>query len=145
MKLAEIAKEFNVSSRTIARNKNCIQKVEDFPTNVPSRTWNSDGKNELCIAESTRQGGVLQTKKNCNSSLMLIIKDQVVKRVFKSVLLYGCEIWKITADEVSQLRAFTNKSQMRILRRFLSNVISTTELLKLTEQRIPLTWQDIYI
>lgn len=57
-------------------------------------------------------------------------------RIFRtnclSVLLYGCETWKVTDSIVSKLQVFVNRCLRRILKIFWPNVISNEELWRRT-------------
>lgn len=52
----------------------------------------------------------------------------------KSVLLYGCETWKITAEVVSKLQIFVNRCLRKLCRVFWPNTISNEDLWQITGQ-----------
>jgi hypothetical protein len=51
----------------------------------------------------------------------------------KSVLLYGCETWKVTKKIINSLQAFINKCLNRNLRIFWPTVITNENLWKLAK------------
>lgn len=53
----------------------------------------------------------------------------------KSVLLYGCETWKVTQKTTKQLKVFVNRCLRRIINRRWPDVISNEDLWKETNQR----------
>jgi hypothetical protein len=53
----------------------------------------------------------------------------------KSVLLYGCETWKVTKKIINSLQAFINKCLRRILRIFWPTVVTNEKPTETTQGR----------
>ena len=52
----------------------------------------------------------------------------------KSILLYGCETWKVTKELTNKLQVFINGCLRKIFRIFWPEVITNTELLRVAKQ-----------
>ena len=57
-------------------------------------------------------------------------KLRIFRSNVKSVLLYGCETWKVTAEITRSLQVFLNRCLREILRIFWPNIISNENLWK---------------
>ena len=61
-------------------------------------------------------------------------KLRIFRSNVKSVLLYGCETWKVTAEITRSLQVFLNRCLRKILRIFWPNIISNENLWKQTNE-----------
>lgn len=69
-----------------------------------------------------------------NNNISLRTKLKLFNSTVKSVLLYGCTTWKVTATITSKLQVFINRCLRRILRIFWPNTISNEDLWRKTGQ-----------
>ena len=67
-----------------------------------------------------------------SSQISRNLKIKIFKTNVLSVLLYGCETWKVTNAIESQIQVFVNNCLRRILRIFWPNVISNENLWNIT-------------
>lgn len=63
------------------------------------------------------------------------LKLQIFNSNIKSVLLYGCETWKVTRNNSRQIQVFVNRCLRKIAGIFYPNIISNENLWKLTKQK----------
>ncbi len=66
-------------------------------------------------------------------------KIRIFNSNVKSVLLYGAETWKVTAECCRKVQTFINKCLRRILRIWWPNTISNQDLWNQTKQMSPIT------
>ncbi|CAG9135134.1 unnamed protein product [Plutella xylostella] len=62
------------------------------------------------------------------------VKISLFNSVVKSVLLFGCETWRVTKGLMNQIQVFVNKSLRSILRIFWPNTIRNADLWKVCKQ-----------
>jgi hypothetical protein len=67
-----------------------------------------------------------------------VIKKETKIKIFnacvKSVLLYGCETWLVTSEIRHKMQTFVNRCLRYILRIWWPNIISNTDLWRVTGQ-----------
>ena len=71
-------------------------------------------------------------KSHITSQISRNLKIRIFKTNCISVLLYGCETWKVTNSIESRIQVFVNNCLRRILRVFWPNVISNENLWNIT-------------
>lgn len=69
-----------------------------------------------------------------NSMMSTKYKIRLYNACVKSVLLYGCESWKVTVEVSNKLQVFSNKCLRRIVRKFWPDGINNSDLLQVTQQ-----------
>lgn len=112
-----------------------LEDVDEFVYLGCAVTKNGGTIADVSLRINKARQAFYKLNKIWNSSLMSRAhKLRLYNACVKSVLLYGCETWKVTADVVNKLQVFTNKCLRRIVRRFWPNGIRNTELLELTQQ-----------
>lgn len=69
-----------------------------------------------------------------SSNINRRLKLQIYTSNVKSVLLYGCETWKVTKSVTNQLQVFANRCLRNICGIFYPNIISNEDLYRQTNQ-----------
>jgi len=64
------------------------------------------------------------------------LKLKIFNSNVKSVLLYGCETWKVTKSLTNRLQVFINKCLRKICGIYYPNVISNSDLYTMTNQQL---------
>lgn len=112
-----------------------IERVDEFQ--YLGSMVHSDGGTEKDIEErilkAQRAFGMLTPVWN-SSIYSKKTKVQLFNSNVKSILLYGCETWKVTRGLMDRLQVFVNKCLRRILRIFWPNQINNEELWRRTSQ-----------
>ena len=88
-----------------------------------------------CRIQKARQAFGSFKRVWASTKLSRRLKLQIFNSNIKSVLLYGCETWKVTRQTTSRIQVFVNRCLRQILRIYWPNVITNENLHRMTGQR----------
>ena len=119
---------------TLVINGETIKETENFC--YLGSILTEDGGADLDVVsriQKARQAFILLNNVWNSTQLTRNLKLRFFKSNIISVLLYGCETWKMTSIIANKIQVFVNKCLRRILRVFWPNVISNEELWRITK------------
>ncbi|CAG4943626.1 unnamed protein product [Colias eurytheme] len=117
------------SSQPLLIDTECVDRVNKF-TYLGSVVSENGGTEEDIASRIAKARATFARLRSVwqSSKLTRRIKLKIFQSNVKTVLLYGCETWKVTKEITSQLQVFVNRCLRRIIRIYWPNTISNDDL-----------------